>query len=153
MDEKTEMLLYGQHYRKFQKAAYGLITDRYQITFLELRVLMFLAEHEQNDTAKDIEEIHHFTKSSVSKSIDALLEKGYLARNPDRHDRRCVHLQILPEAYPVIEAARQRKKEIMEIVFSGITEEELQIISGIAQKISSNMAAALETGFARQAQH
>lgn len=81
MDEKIEMLLYGQYYKKLQKAVYAPLLQQYQITLLDLRVMLFLDGNKQRNTARDIVEIHYFTKSDVSKSIESLMEKGYLAKN------------------------------------------------------------------------
>lgn len=146
MEEKIEMLLCGQHYKKFQEAAYSSITDHYQISLLELRVLLFLTEHETHNTAKDIVEVHRFTKSNVSKSIETLIEKGYLARSQDSYDRRYIHLAILSEAYPIIAAAKKRKKEVFQILFQGITEQEVRVIAEVAIKITTNISNALEKG-------
>lgn len=144
MDEKIEMLLCGQHYKKFQEAVYSSIMNQYQISLLDLRVLLFLSEHENNNTAKDIVEMHHFTKSNVSRSIESLLEKGYLLRRQDNHDRRCIHLQLLPEAYRIIDSARQKKESMKKILFQGITEQEVKVIAEVSMKISHNIAKAME---------
>lgn len=144
MDEKIEMLLYGQYYKKLQKAVYAPLLQQYQITLLDLRVMLFLDGNKQRNTARDIVEIHYFTKSDVSKSIESLMEKGYLAKKQDSHDRRCIHLEILPTAEPVLAAAHCKKKKMLQILFQGITEQEVEVIGGIANKMAGNIVKALE---------
>ena len=46
------------------------VLARYQMTQIELDVLLFLANHPGLDTAKDIVEIRRLTKSHVSAAVE-----------------------------------------------------------------------------------
>lgn len=145
MDDHLELLLNGQLYKKLSEVVYKPVTNDYGLSMFDIKLLLFLKEHDMYDTARDIVEIHYLTKSYVSKAIEALIVKGYLKRKPDMHDRRCIHLEIQEKALPVIDYVKAKQKELIEILFNGLTGEERSIIRGIAEKISSNIAEVLET--------
>ena len=78
------------------------VLARYQMTQIELDVLLFLANHPGLDTAKDIVEIRRLTKSHVSAAVEGLSRKGYLLRVRRPDNRKLIHLTLLPEAAPVV---------------------------------------------------
>ena len=63
--------------------------------------LLFLANHPQCDTARDIAALRELSKSQVSQAVDLLAAEGLLLRTPDREDRRIVHLSITPRGEPL----------------------------------------------------
>ena len=73
------------------------VLERYQITQIELDVLLFLANHPGLDTAKDIVEIRRLTKSHVSVAVEGLSKKGYLLRVHRPDNRKLIHLSLLPD--------------------------------------------------------
>lgn len=107
MDDRVEQLLSGQYFKKYQEVMYSEITEKFNMTIMEVRVLLFFDNHGSRNTAKDLVKIFHFTKSNVSKAIDSLLLRGYLKKQYDDQDRRYIHLTVQPEAACVLEMARQ----------------------------------------------
>ena len=134
MDDRVEQLLSGQYLKKYQEAMYSKITDKFNMTIMEVRVLLFFDNHGSNNTAKDLVRIFHYTKSNVSKAIDSLLLRGYLKKQYDDQDRR----------YIVLEMARQCQRDMFQSVFRGISEEELQVVQKVAQRIHQNISEALQ---------
>ncbi len=144
MDDRVEQLLSGQYFKKYQEAMYSEITEKFNMTLMEVRVLLFFDNHGSNNTAKDLVRIFHYTKSNVSKAIDSLLLRGYLKKQYDDQDRRYIHLTVQPEAADVLEMARQCQRDMFQSVFRGISEEELQIVQKVAQKIHQNISEAMQ---------
>ncbi len=144
MDDQIEQLLNGQHYKKFQEAVYASIITKYDLTLLELRILLFFQKHGSLNTANDIVKMHCLTKSNVSKAIDILIARDYLNREHDEQDRRYIHLRVQPKAEEVIEEAIQYQQQIKHIIFDGITTEELDVIQKVAEKITQNIGLAME---------
>lgn len=140
MDDKLELLLSGQQYKKLQESCFSVLLEKYELSIVDIRVLLFLYEHESFDTAKDIVEMHYFTKSYVSKSVDKLIEKGFLARKHLKDDRRYVHLRVKEEALPVIAAVRDQREIMVNKLFQGVTPEQLEVLKQIAKKMSENIA-------------
>lgn len=139
MDEKVELLLNGQQYKKFQEAYLSEVFGKYALNLADIKVLLFLYEHKSNDTARDIVETHYLAKSHVSKSVEKLIERGFLERKHLQDDRRYVHLLVREEAFPVIKMVQEQKKKMLEQLFEGISPEYLGILREIAGKISSNI--------------
>lgn len=145
MDDKLELLLSGQQYKKFQEIYFEEIIEMYCLSLFDLRVLLFLKEHDSCDTAKDIVDKHFLTKSYVSKSIDRLLERGYLKKKNIEGDRRYIHLEIQKDAFPVLDALARQKKKMLEQLFRGIREEELEALGRTAFLLNYNICEALSS--------
>lgn len=114
-----ELLLNGHQYKRFQEAYFSAVFEEYDLNLGDIRVLLFLYEHESYDTARDIVEKHYLAKSYVSKSVEKLIEHGFLERKHLQGDRRYVHLLVREEAFPVIEAVRRQKQRMLERLFQG----------------------------------
>ena len=103
MDDHLELLLNGQLYKKLNEVVYKPVTNDYGLSMFDIKLLLFLKEHDRYDTARDIVEIHYLTKSYVSKAIDALIIKGYLKRKPVCHlwniVRNLLQVEKLPHKY------------------------------------------------------
>ena len=143
MDDHLELFLSGQPYKKLKEVVDKPVTKKYNLSMFDIKVLLFLKDHDMYDTAKDIVEAHYLAKSYVSKSIETLIEKGYLKRKQDMHDRRCIHLELQEKALPAINYVRIKQRELVDILFKGVTEDEKQAIFKVAEKISNNIAETL----------
>ena len=81
----------------------------------------------------------YFSKAHISHAIEHLAECGYLIGKPDEQDRRCIHLILTKEAEPVCEELAKLRKNLMEIVYRDITEEERQVMRNVAKRIARNI--------------
>jgi MarR family transcriptional regulator for hemolysin len=100
---------------------------------------MFLAENPDLDTAKDIVEFKYLAKSGISKAIDILVKKGYLDVIQDPDDRRVFHLQLKEAADAVIDAMTDVQGRLADIIFRGITPDEIKVLRNLSAKISFNI--------------
>lgn len=139
MDAEFETLLYGQQFKKFYEKMSNLITEKYGLHRVEIEIMLFLKKG-RGDTARDIAENKFFSKAHISHAIDKLMELGYLTGEPDRHDRRCIHLILTKEAEPVCREIQQMREKIMNIICKDITEEERQVMGQVAKKIARNIS-------------
>lgn len=146
MDDHLELLLSGQQYKKFQELLYRPMVHKYGISVVDIRILMFLYEHEECDTAKDIVETHCLTKSYVSKAIETLIDKEFLARKHDYSDRRYIHLELQKKADAVIEDVKKLRNEMFGLVFDGVSREEMDVVKSVAARINANMTQMLTQG-------
>lgn len=144
MDDKVDLLLSGQQYKKIQEAYLTPILEEYGINVVDMRVLLFLYEHKSFDTARDIVETHHLAKSYVSKSVDKLIEKGFLVRKHINGDKRYVHLLVKEEMQPAIEAVRKQRNEMLSFLFDGVEEKEMEILKQVAGKVNDNISRLLD---------
>ncbi len=139
LNEKVELLLTGQQYKKFQEAYYSAILEKYSLSLVDIWVLLVLSEPGGYDTARDIVKVHGIAKSYVSKSINKLVEKGFLEGKHTKDDRRYVHLIVKEEALPVIDAMREQRKKMVKRLFQGVSKEQLELLAEIAWKINANI--------------
>ncbi len=146
LDDSLDLLLNGQQYKKFQEMHYNAILQEYELNIVDIRVLLFLYEHDCQDTAKDIVAMWYLTKSYVSKSVDKLIEKGYLSRKYTKEDRRYVHLIVKDEAVPIIQRIYRQQKKMFDVLFRGVSEEQLAILREVAGKVRENISVALREG-------
>ena len=64
------------------------------LTQNEIEVLLFL-QRGRFDTARDISRVRGMPRSLVSKAVDQLVKRGYVAARQDKRDRRVVRLELL----------------------------------------------------------
>lgn len=146
MENNFEILLSGQQFKKLYEKQICPILKKYNLTKIEIEILLFLQQNRLYDTAKDIVELKSYTKSHVSKATDSLMKNGYLIRKLDEHDRRSIHLQVAQKAQPIVKEALQLRSSLFALLYKDITNEEKKVLEQIAGKMAVNIKEALETG-------
>lgn len=144
MDNILEILLNGHQFKKLDEKTFHPISKKYDLTKLEIEILLFFENNKEYDTAKDIVDLKFFAKSHVSTAVASLISNGYLISESDELDRRCVHLKISDDAKQVINEAKELRKNLAELLYKGISLEEKRIMAGIAKKIAHNIKMALD---------
>ncbi len=138
VESDFETLLNGQQFKKLYEKMSNLITEKYGLHKIEIEILLFL-RNGKYDTARDIAESKFFSKAHISHSIDYLTECGLLIGVPDEQDRRCIHLVLTSKAEPVCEELIKLKKNLSNILYKDISEEEKQVVMRVAKKIAHNI--------------
>jgi len=116
----------------------------YGLTIMELNILIFFAENPQYDTAAEIVKIRSFTKSHVSISVRALVERGLLASTQRESDRRNIELHLTELAVPIVEEARKTHEYMMKVLFTGFTKEEKTQLLNMIARIDDNIRGYLD---------
>ena len=114
---------------------------KYDIGKLELSILMFL-EVNREATARDIVEINHVSKSSVSQAIDGLMKKGLVKGKHNEKDRRYVILELEESAKEILQEADQVNDEFQKIVAAGIPQEDLAVFQRTLKHMLNNIVEA-----------
>ena len=70
------------------------VCEKYELTYMEFTVLMFLTNNPQYDTATQIVKYHHLAKSHVSISIRSLQERGLILGEHKGGNHRTIHLSV-----------------------------------------------------------
>lgn len=120
------------------------IMSRYDLTRMELDVMLFLHGNPGCDTAAEIVQLQMITKSHVSKAVDHLTERGFLTQARDEKNRRRIHLTLTDAASGVLEEAQQAQIRIVSRMTDGISPEENELLCGIIKRIAGNVTSALE---------
>ena len=85
------------------------VLEQYQLTQIELDVLLFLSHHPQQDTAKDI--------------VD---------------NKKLIHLVLLPDAMPAVQAGQAQQKAFFQTLKQGFDPQEVQVLNALLTRISEN---------------
>ena len=99
------------------------------------KVLLFLANHPQLDTARDVTVYRGITKSQVSAAVDFLVERGIIRRRTDPEDRRVIHLAVTETGTPLVEQARKIQDGCWQRILVGLTQEEQQQLYTLLEKV------------------
>lgn len=134
----------GIHVKKLIEKMSEEITQKYDLRPIELDILIFLADCGDEDTAKDIAQSRHISKSHASKSIDNLSQRGFILLNEDKDDKRKIHIELKPAAYEVIEQIKNVRRNCRDIMFKGIPEEKFDEIKLALEQINRNVFSELE---------
>ena len=94
MRSTTQMLLMAQRFGKLYKKLQSDVCNKYNLSNVELDVLLFLYNHPEYNTAKDIVELRGLAKSYVSKAVDLLIKKELITSYEDKKDRRVTNLKL-----------------------------------------------------------
>jgi len=100
------------------------VVDKWQLTGMEVDVLLFLGNNPGYDTASDMVTLCQLTKSHVSKAVEHLTELGYITQQRDQQNRRKVHLLLTESAAPVLKAGQTAQKRFVDVLTRGLSEED-----------------------------
>lgn len=120
------------------------IMNCYDLTRMELDVLLFLQNNPGCDTAAEIVQLQMMTKSHVSKAVDHLTERGFLTQARDEKNRRRIHLSLTETAAPVLTEAQAAQCRIVSYMMDGVSQEDNEVLCRVIRHVSSNVSAALE---------
>lgn len=109
--------------RRYTQEMAGVM-DKWQLTGMEVDVILFLGNNPGCDTASDMVTLCQLTKSHVSKAVDRLTEMGYITQERDQINRRRVHLLLTDASGPVLKAGQAAQKRFVDALTRGLSEED-----------------------------
>ena len=115
------------------------VCRKWELTRSELDVLLFLHNNPKFDRAADIVSRRGMAKSHVSMSVASLTERGLLARHFSPADRRTAHLSLTEAAIPIAREARKAQQQFFDLLYQGVSEEELRLWESITQRVCRNI--------------
>ena len=133
----------SQGLRKLYCGLFTPMLERRALTQLEADILLFLANNPEYDTARDIVEKRHLSKSHVSVGVEALAGRGLLERRMHADNRKTIHLRLTEAAGPIVEEGRAVQRQYGELLLAGFTGEERAELARMLEKIGENVEAAL----------
>lgn len=114
------------------------VLEKWQLTGMEVDVLLFLGNNPGCDTASDMVQLCQLTKSHVSKAVDRLTELGYIVQQRDQSNRRKVHLLLTDTAKPVLKEGQAAQKRFLDVLTSGLSEEDKETAKRVMEKMIDN---------------
>ena len=117
------------------------VLSRWQLTGMELDVLLFLGNNPDCDTASDMVQLRQLTKAHVSKAVERLTALGLVLQQRDEMNRRRIHLKLAEAAEPILRDGREAQKRFVEVLTRGLNDEDKAAADRILTVMMKNAAA------------
>ena len=137
--ETNDFILSGMQLKKLIEKKVQPVIDEYDLRPVELDILVLLHREKNIDTAKAIVQRKHLSKAHISKSIDNLSEKGFIQVCEDEDDHRILHIQLTGKSQEVVKRMIAIYEECKEIMQTGISQEELEVVKNVVLKMNENI--------------
>lgn len=138
------ILQYADRLRRLTHKSMQPLGAALGLSQLEMELLLFLHNNPELNTARDAVAYRGFAKSNVSTAVEALERKGWLAVEPDPSSRRVKRLRLCPERQTELERLSACQGEILGVLTSDFTREEVETLRGLLDRMGKNVAHALE---------
>ncbi len=144
MKQTGDALLTIRQTVKFYDRCLEGVRERYGLSKIEVVIVNFLHNHPGRDSVGDIAEMRMLSKGNVSRGADSLIRRGLLRRETDREDRRAAHLQLTPDAAPLVEELEAASREFISLAFESFSEEECALFGEFLVRLKGNVSRNLE---------
>ena len=124
-----------RRFLKYYDQQFLPLLEKTGLSMREVHVLLFLANHPGQDTARDVTELRGLAKSQVSQAVEVLTGRGLLARRADGEDRRVIHLDITDLGRPLAQEAQAIQAACGRRLLAGLTEEERTVFLNLLEKV------------------
>ena len=142
----SQLLWASRQFKRYYEGHFASLLEREGLTMRELHVLLFLINHPDRDTARDVAELRGLPKSQVSGAVDLLVARGLLERLPDRTDRRVVRLTLTEPGAALGREARELQNACGRAVLSPLTAAEAEQFQALLEKILTGVESKLREG-------
>lgn len=110
------------------------------ISRVNAQILSYLVSHEDHDVfQRDIEEVFSIRRSTVSKVVRLMEQKGLVRREAVSHDARLKRLVLTDKAREIHEVAYREYTSFEARATQALTNEEIQTLGLLLEKIGSTL--------------
>jgi len=109
------------------------------LTHSQTNVIIFL--HQEKDRQvqqRDIERALNLTNPTVSVLLSRLEEKGFIRRIADPEDNRSRIIELTEKVEPIVQEIYDHVSSIEEMLFEGLDEAEIKLLSNTLKKVALN---------------
>ena len=140
----AQLAHFSRQFRTHYDRQFLPFLERWNLSMREVHVLLFLVNHPELDTARDVVVYRGLSKSQVSQAVDILCRRGFLARKADTADRRVVHLAITDQGAPLAREAQHQQALCGQRLLAGLAPQERQEFLRLLEKVFENTDALTE---------
>jgi DNA-binding MarR family transcriptional regulator len=112
-----------------------IYAERFGLSIPAWRVIVTLGQYEHR-TARDIAPDGVMHKSTVSRAVAALEERGLIVRRPNQDDRREELLALTPAGWRIYEALAPQALSFEERLMSCLTPQEQDVLANLIDRLS-----------------
>lgn len=111
-----------------------------EITGTNLRIIRFLKSNEHRDIyQKDVEKEFGITRSTASRVLTLMEQKGLVMRSGVEHDARLKRVTLTERSKAFGRNMAKRYAELEDRLFSGFTKEEEEMVLGLIKRMHDNL--------------
>ena len=104
-------------------------------------IIMFLSHHQNDDIyQKDLETEFCITRSTVSRVLSLMEQKGFITRNGVESDARLKKICLTPKSLQIVELMVENKKRVCEVMFRGFSPDEMDRFANFIDRMRENLA-------------
>jgi DNA-binding MarR family transcriptional regulator len=103
----------------------------------QIHLLFIIGRRKEGISGKELADISSVTPGAITQFIDALVERGLVAREGDLDDRRVVRLKLTEQARNQLEKFRKEHLTAMSKIFEALTDEEIKQLTAFLIKIDT----------------
>lgn len=115
-----------------------IYAERFGITIPQWRIIATLGQFETR-TARDIAAHAVMHKSTVSRAVSALVERGLVERRPNAQDMREEHLALTGEGRSIYEAVAPEARAFETAVLSALSEADRATLFRLVDTLDAHM--------------
>ena len=131
-------------FKKIYDQSLEPVCKKYQLTRMELDILLFLANNPGYDTAKDILERRRLTKSHVSMSLKDLERRDLVQKEYYPGNQKTAHLKLSSASIQMVAEGQQAQKKFFQTVFRDFNPEDVSRMEDYFERMRKNMQNALK---------
>lgn len=106
------------------------------------QLLMYISAH-PNASQKEIAGLLQVSTATVAVSLKKLEQGGYIHRAVDKEDNRFNQICITDKGRTLIEGSIRHFEKVEQVMFSGFTREEEEILKGYLERMEQNLMTAM----------
>ncbi len=138
-DIKIVTALFGIINNKLSKASQETLLKIYKNLTIAEASAIYAVGPDEPKTMKQIAETLGVAVSTPTRTIDRLLEKGFVNRKVGEKDRRKLLIELTPKGKKLLADIDKENLEITKKMLNGLKDEEIEKFKEILFKISENI--------------
>ena len=112
--------------------------QEFDLNWSQASILFTLHDH-SSMSQKALASQFNMSPPAITSAIQKLERGGYIKRRPDESDQRVMRLELTEKGTSCIQAVRDVAEEIRELVFRGMTQEEIMLFRRLLIQINTNL--------------
>lgn len=122
-----------------RKLYFDELINSTELNFMEIETLVYLKEFPDNNTFTDIMKSKDYAKSYISTAISNLVDKGYIAKEVSKTNKKVHNLFLLEKSTDIINQYEVCVQSFRNAAFIGVSDEEIQTFEVVLTKILKNL--------------
>ena len=130
------------HYSNGEKLYEKVVSEvykKYNLTYMEFNIIIFLYNNPEYDTATEIIKYRHLAKSHVSTSIKSCSDKKLLTTNFKNDDKKTIHLKLTDEGLKIAKEGYKFQQKFMEMITKNFSDDEKKLLKNFVERVDENV--------------